>query len=507
MATLTQVISPPSAAGSARADSLAGASAKGSDSRGEFAQLMSGAIEAQASAQSPSSHPGAGDVRTSTPPNNASGTQNLTDTQAALNQLQTKINTLLAQNPPLTSSVQHSLKALLQQLASITATLAGSADPMAQAVLGAKTLSDLQKKLDQLQTLLSQADEAGSSWGAQLQAMALNLAQGLNPTASCGVGLTGAAQAGMHSPHEGLNQASMALSANKPGLTAQNNSTGAIHPAEGSMATGANASLAQGSATAAQLMAAHMANGAGNGAANSTGNGVGSTQSLNNLSLVNQNLSHLLSDGFNSIKPNLNHSAPLTISQPATDLTSNLISGLPTALPAAGFGSIATHSVFATLPNALDLNQAKMPSDLGQNIQWMLGKNISRATLDINPANLGPLKISIDQQHDQIQIQIMAAHHLTRDALDQAIPRLREWLQEAGLNHAEVTIGSFDAQSGQNPFLNQNSGQSSGFGQAASHHAPGTAPGTVPTLEADNAKAVDGAVQKLTSVWRLDTFV
>lgn len=503
MATLTQVISPPSAAGSARADSLAGASAKGSDSRGEFAQLMSGAIEAQASAQSPSPHPGAGDVRTSTSPNNASRTQNLNDTQAVLNQLQTKINTLLAQNPPLTSSVQHSLKALLQQLASMTATLAGSADPTAQAVLGAKTLSDLQKKLDQLQTLLSQADEAGSSWGAQLQAMALNLAQGLNPTASSGVGLTGAAQADIHSPHDGLNQASMALSANKPALTAQNNSTGAIHSAEGSMATGANASLAQGSGTAAQLMAAHMANGAGNG----TGNGVGSTQSLNNLSLVNQNLSHLLSDGFNSIKPNLNHSAPLTISQPATDLTSNLISGLPTALPAAGFGSIATHSVFATLPNALDLNQAKMPSDLGQNIQWMLGKNISRATLDINPANLGPLKISIDQQHDQIQIQIMAAHHLTRDALDQAIPRLREWLQEAGLNHAEVTIGSFDAQSGQNPFLNQNSGQSSGFGQAASHPAPGATTGTVSTLEADNAKAVDGAVQKLTSVWRLDTFV
>jgi len=505
MATLNQVLAPPSAAGSARVDSLAGASAKGAGGRGEFAQLMSGAIEAQAQSLSPNPNPGAGDVRISTSPNNASATSGMTDTQAALNRLQTKINTLLAQNPPLSASVQQSLKALQQQLTSIAASLGGSVDPTAQAVLGAKTLSDLQKQLDQLQTLLSQSDEAGSSWSTQLQAMALNLAQGLNPSSSSGLGLTAAAQAGINPPRDGLNQAGRAISAKNTALTAQNNPAGALHPVEGSMATSANANLAQGSGTAAQLMAAQMANGAANGA----GNGAGSSQSQNNVSLVNQNLSHLLSDRFNQIKPNLDNSAPLTISPPAADLTTNLISGLPTALPAAGFGSIATHSVWATLPSALDLNQAKMPSDLGQNIQWMLGKNISRATLDINPANLGPLKISIDQQHDQIQIQIMAAHHLSRDALDQAIPRLREWLQEAGLNHAEVTVGSYDAQSGQNPFLNQNQngGQSSGFGQAASHNAPGAATGREPTLEIDNAKAADGAVQKLTSVWRLDTFV
>jgi len=311
--------------------------------------------------------------------------------------------------------------------------------------MGDKTLSDLQKQLDQLQTLLSQSDEAGSSWSTQLQAMALNLAQGLNPSSLSGAGLSGAAQTVMSASRDGVNQAGMAMSVKNNALTAQNNPTGALNHADGLMPTGLNASLAQGSSAAAQLMAAQMAHGGG------------ASQGQNNASAVNQSLNVLI-DQFNQTSSNqtntnlgitsLGNAAQLTTAQanlslspPATDLTASLIAGLPTALPAAGFGSIATHSVWATLPGALDLNQAKMPSDLGQNIQWMLGKNISRATLDINPANLGPIKISIDQQRDQIQIQIMAAHHLTRDALDQAIPRLREWLQEAGLNQAGVTIG------------------------------------------------------------------
>ncbi|HUM99880.1 MAG: hypothetical protein B7X12_07850 [Halothiobacillus sp. 20-53-49] len=499
MATLTHVLAPASPAGNNRVDSSAGALAKGA--QGDFAQLMSGAIEAQVNAPTSGAR---GASASTTPPKNASASSGITDTQAVLDRLQVKINTLLAQNPPLSTSAQQSLKLLQQQLAAMTASLGTSSSPTTQAVMGDKTLSDLQKQLDQLQTLLSQSDAAGSNWSTQLQAMALNLAQGLNPSSLSGAGLSGAAQTVMSASRDGVNQAGMAMSVKNNALTAQNNPTGALNHADGLMPTGLNANLAQGSSSAAQMALVG-----------------GALQGQNNASAVNQSLNVLI-DQFNQTSSNqtntnlgitsLGNAAQLTTAQanlslspPATDLTASLIAGLPTALPAAGFGSIATHSVWATLPGALDLNQAKMPSDLGQNIQWMLGKNISRATLDINPANLGPIKISIDQQRDQIQIQIMAAHHLTRDALDQAIPRLREWLQEAGLNQAGVTIGSYDAQSGQNPFLNQNqaNGQAAGFGQSASQNAPGAAP----TLEADNAKTAEGVVQKLTSVWRLDTFV
>ncbi|OYY54448.1 MAG: hypothetical protein B7Y53_06110 [Halothiobacillus sp. 28-55-5] len=504
MATLTHVLAPASAAGNNRVDLSAGALAKGT--QGDFAQLMSGAIEAQVNAPASGAR---GASASTTPPKNASASSGITDTQAVLDRLQVKINTLLAQNPPLSTSAQQSLKLLQQQLALMTASLGASSSPATQAEMGDKTLSDLQKQLDQLQTLLSQSDAAGSNWSTQLQAMALNLAQGLNPSSLSGAGLSGAAQTVMSASRDGVNQAGMAMSVKNNALTAQNNPTGALNHADGLMPTGLNANLAQGSNAAAQLMAAPMAHGGG------------ASQGQNNASAVNQSLNVLI-DQFSQTNANQTHTnlgitslgnaaqlttaqANLSLSPPAADLTASLIAGLPTALPAAGFGSIATHSVWATLPGALDLNQAKMPGDLGQNIQWMLGKNISRATLDINPANLGPIKISIDQQRDQIQIQIMAAHHLTRDALDQAIPRLREWLQEAGLNQAGVTIGSYDAQSGQNPFLNQNqaNGQAAGFGQSASQNAPGAAP----TLEADNAKTAEGVVQKLTSVWRLDTFV
>jgi flagellar hook-length control protein FliK len=502
MATVPNALTLPAVAGNTRAETLTGAQAQGAQGRGDFAQLMSGAIEAQANA-APSST-GAGDVRASSLLKNAGVSSDISDTQAVLDRLQIKITALLTQNPPLTASAQQSLKMLQQQLAEVAATLGAAVDPTTQAALSAHTLSDLQKELDQLQTLLSQSDQDGSNWSTQIQAMALSFAQGLNLSATTKAVLIGAAQAGINSSRDGLSQAGMAVNAKNNSLTVQNNQAGMLSNSDGSMATGANAHFVQGSRTAVQLIATQIANGSA------------SSQGQNNASSVNQNLSHLLVDTSNLGNSSSGNSAQLntaqanlTISSPATEVSANLNFGLPTALPAAGFGSITTHSVWATLPGVLDLNQQKMPSELGQNIQWMIGKNISRATLDINPANLGPLKITIDQQRDQIQIQIMAAHHLTRDVLDQAIPRLREWLHDAGLNPAQVTIASFDSQSGQNPFLNQNQagGQASGSWQPASHNALGAATGALPAIDADNAKMADGTVQNLTSLWRLDTFV
>lgn len=78
---------------------------------------------------------------------------------------------------------------------------------------------------------------------------------------------------------------------------------------------------------------------------------------------------------------------------------------------------------------------------LAQRIGWMLEGQLGRAEIAIDPPELGPLQVRITTLHDQTQVQFLSQHAAVRDALDQALPRLREMLEAQGLQlaHADVS--------------------------------------------------------------------
>ncbi|MFN2381767.1 MAG: flagellar hook-length control protein FliK [Guyparkeria sp.] len=83
----------------------------------------------------------------------------------------------------------------------------------------------------------------------------------------------------------------------------------------------------------------------------------------------------------------------------------------------------------------------QMPAQLGQQVQWMVGKGISKASIELRPADLGPLKIAIETQGDETRIALTATNATAQALLEQQLPRLKEWLQEAGLADSEVEVG------------------------------------------------------------------
>ncbi|MBN2872301.1 MAG: flagellar hook-length control protein FliK [Halothiobacillaceae bacterium] len=101
-------------------------------------------------------------------------------------------------------------------------------------------------------------------------------------------------------------------------------------------------------------------------------------------------------------------------------------------------GSIFTGQSATPSPNP------QLPVQLGQQVQWMVGKGMSRANIELRPADLGPLKISIETQGDETRIALTATNAVTHGLLEQHLPRLREWLQESGLAHSEVDISLAD---------------------------------------------------------------
>ena len=77
---------------------------------------------------------------------------------------------------------------------------------------------------------------------------------------------------------------------------------------------------------------------------------------------------------------------------------------------------------------------------LGERIVWMAGQKLDRAQIRLNPAHLGPISVDVSVGDDGASVTFTAHHAATRDALEQALPRLRELFGESGLQLAGADV-------------------------------------------------------------------
>lgn len=76
----------------------------------------------------------------------------------------------------------------------------------------------------------------------------------------------------------------------------------------------------------------------------------------------------------------------------------------------------------------------------GKQIVWMVNQNISSAEVKLNPAHLGPVEVFIDMSDDQVNVSMTSRHAVVREAMEQALPKLREMLEANGFNLADADI-------------------------------------------------------------------
>jgi flagellar hook-length control protein FliK len=86
--------------------------------------------------------------------------------------------------------------------------------------------------------------------------------------------------------------------------------------------------------------------------------------------------------------------------------------------------------------------QRAWAEEVGNRVMWMLGRAESRAELVLTPPHLGKVEVSINLNGDQTTAQFMASSQAARDALEQAMPRLRELLSQAGINLGDASVGT-----------------------------------------------------------------
>ena len=94
---------------------------------------------------------------------------------------------------------------------------------------------------------------------------------------------------------------------------------------------------------------------------------------------------------------------------------------------------------------------------LGQKVVWMAAGGDQSATLTLNPPDLGPLQVVLTVTNDQADAAFMSAQPEVRQALEAALPRLRDMMAEAGIAFGNATVSDGAAQQ-------QGSGQRDGSG-------------------------------------------
>ncbi|MDD3764959.1 MAG: flagellar hook-length control protein FliK [Nevskiales bacterium] len=81
-------------------------------------------------------------------------------------------------------------------------------------------------------------------------------------------------------------------------------------------------------------------------------------------------------------------------------------------------------------------------ADLGERIAWQLDADVSEASIELHPAELGAVTVRIETRGDQAQVQFVAADAATRQLLSQALPQLRDMLGGSGVNLARSQVES-----------------------------------------------------------------
>ena len=80
--------------------------------------------------------------------------------------------------------------------------------------------------------------------------------------------------------------------------------------------------------------------------------------------------------------------------------------------------------------------------DFSQKVTWVATQNLQSADIHLNPPQLGPVSISLDIKGDQAIAHFVSAHPAVRDAIEQALPKLRQMMEDNGITLSDASVGS-----------------------------------------------------------------
>lgn len=123
----------------------------------------------------------------------------------------------------------------------------------------------------------------------------------------------------------------------------------------------------------------------------------------------------------------------------------------------AGVSSSNTPTAVTTPSLAPEVGSSEWGKALGQQVVQMGKAGHQVAELQLNPPGLGPLKVTLSMNDNQIQAMFVSAHSSVRAAVEAALPQLRTSLADSGISLGNTSVSSDSQQ--QTAFAHSQNGQ------------------------------------------------
>ena len=142
--------------------------------------------------------------------------------------------------------------------------------------------------------------------------------------------------------------------------------------------------------------------------------------------------------------------AETLLPSPTTAATTSPLGAITGGIAASPAGAMPTalqlHIPPQLASNLLDMG---VPQQVGskawteavaQRVMWMVQGDQQFASLKLNPPNLGPLEVRVSVNQDQTNVAFLAQHAPVREALEAALPRLREMFEQSSLQLVRADV-------------------------------------------------------------------
>jgi len=126
----------------------------------------------------------------------------------------------------------------------------------------------------------------------------------------------------------------------------------------------------------------------------------------------------------------MNASTASVQTSPAAAVTS-----APNAATAAPLSRAGSEHVMQTQPGTPQFSE-----ELGGQVRVFVNNGLQEARLQLTPADLGKVQITINMEGEHARVVFVAETAVARDLLDQSMPRLREMLQQSGIQLAQGDV-------------------------------------------------------------------
>jgi len=134
------------------------------------------------------------------------------------------------------------------------------------------------------------------------------------------------------------------------------------------------------------------------------------------------------------------------------NLSSNFNSVAAGVVPSTTSASFSPNAPVVSVPASLSLPDGQLDGQWGQQfaerVGWVIQAKVPRAQVRLHPEHMGPIEMAIEVDEQVARVQFNAAHPLTRDAIEQSLPKLKEMLQQQGLSLEQADVSTFSDRSG-----------------------------------------------------------